>query len=171
MGQTNAPFAGLAEWQERSRQRGGCSCIDRAMLKSPATPRDVETAGRLRRGLSAARSPRAVDAMARKACFSRRQFHRLMVQVLGETPGTHQRRVRLDRAAWLLLTSPASVLEIALETGFENHETFARAFRTRFGVAPTVFRKNRGETLPRSIRVGLSIALHAATERRGYSYA
>jgi transcriptional regulator GlxA family with amidase domain len=82
--------------------------------------------------------------MARAACFSRRQFHRLMVQVLGETPGTHQRRLRLDRGAWLLLASRATVLDVALETGFENHETFTRAFRARFGVTPSAFRKNRG---------------------------
>jgi transcriptional regulator GlxA family with amidase domain len=99
--------------------------------------------------------------MARAACFSRRQFHRLMVQVLGETPGTHQRRLRLDHGAWLLLTSRATVLEIALETGFGNHETFTRAFRARFGITPSAFRKNRGKTLPRSIRVAFSIALHA----------
>ncbi len=86
-----------------------------------------------------------------------------MVQVLGETPGSHQRRLRLDRGAWLLLTSPATVLDIALETGFESHEAFTRAFRTRFGETPSSFRKNRGATLPRSIRVALSIALHAAT--------
>jgi transcriptional regulator GlxA family with amidase domain len=101
--------------------------------------------------------------MARAACFSRRQFHRLMVQVLGETPGARQRRLRLDRAAWLLLTSRATVLDIALETGWESHETFTRAFRTRFGVTPSSFRKTRGATLPRSIRVALSLALHAAT--------
>ena len=144
------------------------------MLRNLASLRDGETAGRLRRGVGAARNPQPVDAMARAACFSRRQFHRLMVQVLGETPGTHQRRVRLDRGAWLLLTSYTSVLEIALETGFENHETFTRAFRTRFGVAPSVFRKNRGKTLPRSIRLGLSIALNAAIPQsrdRGHNYA
>ena len=152
-------FVDLEKWQETSRQRVRFSCIDKAMLRTRAVLKDGETAGRLRRGLGA-EHPRQVDAMARAACFSRRQFHRLMVQVLGETPGTHQRRVRLDRGAWLLLTSHTSVLDVALETGFENHETFTRAFRTRFGVAPSVFRKNRGKTLPRSIRVALSAALH-----------
>jgi AraC family transcriptional regulator len=101
--------------------------------------------------------------MARAACFSRRQFHRLMVQVLGETPGTHQRRRRLDFGAFLLLTTSTTVLDIALETGFEHHETFTRAFRTRFGDTPSSFRRNRGAALPRSIRLALSIALHAAT--------
>jgi len=42
------------------------------------------------------------------------------------------------------------VLDVALETGFENHETFTRAFRARFGATPSAFRKSRGATLPRS---------------------
>lgn len=148
------------KWQETSRQRGRFSCIDRAMLTTRAILKDRATAGRLRRGLNAPEHPRRVEEMARAACFSRRQFHRLMLQVLGETPGTHQRRLRLDHAAWLLLTSRATVLDVALETGFENHETFTRAFRTRFGVTPSVFRENRGKTLPRSIRLALSAALY-----------
>jgi transcriptional regulator GlxA family with amidase domain len=133
------------------------------MLRAGAALRDEDTARRLRRGFGSTQDPLPVEAMARAACFSRRQFHRLMVQVLGETPGTHQRRLRLDRAAWLLLTSGTTVLDIALETGWESHETFTRAFRTRFGVTPSSFRKTRGATLPQSIRVALSIALHAAT--------
>src|ERR1043166_5216403 len=123
------------------------------MLRAPATLRDEDTTGRLHRGFGSTRNPLPVDAMARAACFSRRQFHRLMVQVLGETPGTRQRRLRLDRAAWLLLTSRATVLDIALETGWESHETFTRAFRSRFGVTPSSFRKTRGAALPQSIRV------------------
>ena len=120
-----------------------------------------ETTGRLRRGLTAAHGPQGVSAMARKACFSRRQFHRLTLRVIGETPAAHQRRVRLDRAAWLLLTTRATVLDIALETGWESHEVFTRAFRTRFRVTPSAFRKDRGKTLPQSLRAAFSIAQHA----------
>jgi transcriptional regulator GlxA family with amidase domain len=51
-----------------------------------------------------------------------------MLQVPGETPGEHQRRLRLDRAAWLLLTSHATVLDVALET----------VRRAKSSLAPTV---------------------------------
>jgi transcriptional regulator GlxA family with amidase domain len=135
------------------------------MTKTRETLRGRDTAERLRRGTGSTENPIPVDSMARAACFSRRQFHRLMLQVLGETPGTHQRRLRLDRGAWLLLTSPQTVLEVALETGFENHETFTRAFRARFGVTPSSFRKDRGASLPRSIRVAMSVAMHAGTKQ------
>jgi transcriptional regulator GlxA family with amidase domain len=121
-----------------------------------------DTFERLRRGLSQAQGPRTVDAMARTACFSRRQFHRLSVHFLGETPGAHQRRIRLDRGAWLLLTSRATILDVALETGWESHETFARAFHMRFKATPSAFRKDGGRTLPRAMRAGFSFARHAA---------
>ena len=98
--------------------------------------------------------------MARAACFSSRQFHRLTVQEFGETPGAHQRRVRLDRGAALLLQTRATILDVALETGWENHESFTRAFRARFGVTPSTFRKSRGATLPLSLRAGFALALH-----------
>jgi AraC family transcriptional regulator len=130
-------------------------------MQKPDAADTARTTGRLRRGLNPAEGRRAVAMMARAACFSPRQFHRLMVQHLGETPGSHQRRLRLDRGAWLLLTSSATVLEIALETGFESHETFIRAFRQRFAETPSAFRKNRGSSLPRSLRLALSLAMHA----------
>ena len=131
--------------------------------------RHADTTGRLRRGLNAAAGRQAVNVMARKACFSRRQFHRLTLDVLGETPAAHQRRVRLDRAAWLLLTTPSTVLDIALETGWESHEVFTRAFRAQVGTTPSALRKDRGASLPQSLRAGFAIAINAATERRGYS--
>ena len=128
---------------------------------------DKETTGRLRRGLNATDGPQGVNAMARTACFSRRQFHRLTLHVIGETPAAHQRRVRLDRAAWLLLTTRATILDIALETGWESHEVFTRAFRARFGVTPSAFRKDRGKALPQSLRAAFSIAQHVAPLRAG----
>jgi transcriptional regulator GlxA family with amidase domain len=131
-------------------------------MQARGSIRNSETDGRLRRGLSAADGRQAVNVMARKACFSRRQFHRLTLHVLGETPAAHQRRVRLDRAAWLLLTTRGSVLDIALETGWESHEVFTRAFRARFGVTPSAFRKDRGKALPQSLRAGFAIAANAA---------
>ena len=124
----------------------------------------ADTTARLRRGLNPAEGRRAVELMAQTACFSRRHFHRLTLQLTGETPGTHQRRLRLDRGAWLLLTSRATVLDIALETGWENHETFTRAFRARFGETPSLFRKSGGSALPQTIRVAFAIALATASQ-------
>jgi hypothetical protein len=65
---------GLEEWQETSRQHCPGSCSNTMMLRRRAILGDHSTAGRLRRGLSPAHGPRAVDVMARDASFSRRQI-------------------------------------------------------------------------------------------------
>jgi AraC family transcriptional regulator len=67
--------------------------------------------------------------------------HRTLRAVLGETPKHYTLRLRVDRAAAALLSSRASVLDIALAYGFESHETFCRAFRRRFKISPSAYRK------------------------------
>lgn len=49
-------------------------------------------------------------------------------------------RLRLQRAALRLLIHDATLLDIALDCGFKNHETFTRAFRRRFGMSPSSYR-------------------------------
>lgn len=137
----------------------------RGVLRAVAIGDDGRMRERLRRGLDPAHGLRQVDGMARLACFSRRQLHRLTLHETGETPGAHYRRLRLDRSAWLLLTSGATVLDVALETGWESHESFTRAFCARFGVTPSAFRKYRGNSLPFCMRAGFSIALHAYAKK------
>ena len=67
--------------------------------------------------------------------------HRTLRVVLGETPKQFTLRLRVDHAAATLVNSQASILDIALECGFESHETFCRAFRRRFGMSPSGYRK------------------------------
>jgi AraC-like DNA-binding protein len=74
-------------------------------------------------------------------------FHRLFVDVAGETPKAYTQRLRLSRAGVMLLTTSQSVLDIALSCGFQSHEVFTRAFRKRFGMTPTAYRA-RGFTAP-----------------------
>jgi AraC-like DNA-binding protein/effector-binding domain-containing protein len=67
--------------------------------------------------------------------------HRTLRGVLGETPKQFTLRLRVDHAAAILVNSQASIQDIALECGFESHETFCRAFRRRFGMSPSAYRK------------------------------
>lgn len=82
------------------------------------------------------------QALARDAHYSRFHFQRMFRQVTGETPGSCQRRLRLERAAYLLLQSDRSVTEIAFESGFASHAGFSRAFRKVAGVSPNQFRSD-----------------------------
>ena len=67
--------------------------------------------------------------------------HRTFRAALGETPKRFTLRLRVDRAAAQLVSSPASILDIAVACGFESHEAFCRAFRRRFRMSPSVYRK------------------------------
>src|SRR5437667_6816344 len=71
-------------------------------------------------------------------CFSPFHFHRIFQAVTGETLNTHVRRVRLERAALLMKTSPRKrITDVAIEAGFAGTAEFSRAFRNHFGRAPS----------------------------------
>ena len=66
-------------------------------------------------------------------CFSPFHFHRIFQAVTGETLNGHVRRVRLERAALLMKTSPRKrITDVALETGFAGTAEFSRAFKNHF---------------------------------------
>jgi AraC family transcriptional regulator len=88
-----------------------------------------------------------LEELAAVACFSPFHFHRVFRGMVGEAVGEHVRRLRLERAARQLRRSESAVLEIALEAGYETHESFTRAFAETFGMPPSEFRKNREASL------------------------
>lgn len=78
--------------------------------------------------------------LAADAALSPFHFHRVFRGMVGETPMEFVRRLRLERAAWQLVATPAPVTAIAFDAGYEAHEAFTRAFRQHFGASPTDFR-------------------------------
>ena len=80
------------------------------------------------------------------AHFSPYHFHRIFRGMVGESVKEHVRRLlRLERSAQRLRDSNDAILEIALDAGYESHESFTRAFRAMFGESPSEFRDNRRE--------------------------
>jgi AraC family transcriptional regulator len=67
--------------------------------------------------------------------------HRTLRAILGETPKHFTLRLRVDHAAAALVSSQASILDIGLASGFDSHEAFCRAFRRRFRMSPSAYRK------------------------------
>src|ERR1700757_3053830 len=82
-----------------------------------------------------------LETLADVAHFSPYHFHRLFSAWMGETLGDYLRRRRIEVAAMRLVAQPrVPVLHIALSVGFGSAEAFTRAFRARFGCAPTAWR-------------------------------
>lgn len=83
----------------------------------------------------------SLAALSRKAGLSPFHLQRAFKAAIGETPKAYTERLRLERAAFRLLTQDATLLDIALDCGFQNHETFSRAFQRRFGHTPSSYRE------------------------------
>lgn len=81
--------------------------------------------------------------LAAVASFSPCHFHRVFRALTGEGVAEHVRRLRLERAAARLRSSGRPVLEIALEAGYQAHESFTRAFEAAFHTSPSQYRANR----------------------------
>jgi AraC family transcriptional regulator len=87
-------------------------------------------------------------ALSRKAGLSPFHLQRRFKAAIGETPKAYTLRLRLERAAFRLLVHDSTVLDIALECGFQTPETFLRAFRRHFGRTPSDYREWVREELP-----------------------
>lgn len=82
-----------------------------------------------------------LERLGRKAGLSPFYLQRLFKAAIGETPKAYTSRLRLERGAFRLLVHDSTVLDVALECGFQSHETFLRAFRRRFGRSPSAYRE------------------------------
>jgi AraC family transcriptional regulator len=84
--------------------------------------------------------PLRLEDVARAACFSTYHFHRVFRALMGETLAAFVKRVRLERAVYLLShREGASLTDIALACGFSSSSDFSRSFRGRYGVPPRAF--------------------------------
>ena len=65
---------------------------------------------------------------------------RVVTGEIGISPQTYLRKVRLERAKYMLEYTLFSIKQIALKCGFTNPDYFAKVFRQTYGKKPTAFR-------------------------------
>ncbi len=83
----------------------------------------------------------SVEQLSWVASFSKFHFHRQFSNYAGISVSRYVQLMRLRRASYRLVFNPeARITDIALEAGFENSESFSRAFKNTFGQTPTRFR-------------------------------
>ncbi|MEP7354366.1 MAG: helix-turn-helix domain-containing protein [Acidobacteriota bacterium] len=88
-------------------------------------------------------APESAGGLARRAYESRSSFFRLFQALIKESPGAMRRRLLLERAAWQLRDTRASVTEVGLNASYESLEGFTRAFGRAFGLSPSLYRRTR----------------------------
>jgi AraC family transcriptional regulator len=83
-----------------------------------------------------------VDQLSQVAHFSKFHFHRQFSEYCGISVMRYIQLMRLKRASYrLVFNTLERITDIALDAGFENPESFSRAFKAAFGQTPSDFRK------------------------------
>jgi len=113
------------------------------MVTTPETERDYRD--RFRRVLAHIDThlddDLSLDVLARVAAFSRFHFQRQFSAFFGLSAHRYVQLLRLRRASHLLTRGgESSILEVALDSGYQSHEAFSRAFKRAFGQTPAAFR-------------------------------
>ena len=84
----------------------------------------------------------SVDVLSGVAAFSRFHFHRQFSNLFGIGVHRYVQLARLKRASYrLAFRDGETILQIALDSGYEGPEAFARAFKQRLGQTPSAFRE------------------------------
>ena len=79
-----------------------------------------------------------VDALAQRSYMSKYHFMRLFKQLTGYTVHAYVQQKRLLRATELL-KGGVTAADAAERCGFRDYSTFQRAFKTEFGLTPSVY--------------------------------
>lgn len=85
----------------------------------------------------------SLECLSKVSCLSKFHFHRLFTALTGMSLLQYIRWLRLKRAAHqLIVDKNQSIINIAINAGFESHEAFSRAFKKACGLSPSQYRRN-----------------------------
>ena len=88
-----------------------------------------------------------VLTLAKVAGYSHFHFCRIFKMHVGESSMSYAARLRLERAAGHVVLGKQSMINIALDAGFQTPTGFLKAFKKRFGTTPSQY-KSSANRLP-----------------------
>ena len=83
--------------------------------------------------------PLQLDVIAERICISRRQLLRIMRSALNESLYAYMARQRMERAIMYMQTEEMTLAELAARVGYDNPQSFSKAFRKLFGISPKAY--------------------------------
>lgn len=103
---------------------------------------------------------KGIEELASRIGYSSSQVRRRFRDYFGLSPGAYRDRLRLEKAARLLIHTTCHISRIASICGYQNHSAFSRAFQRQYGQPPRRYRQARRVSLKRRLN-----------ETEGFSYA
>ena len=79
--------------------------------------------------------------------FSKYHYQRIFREIVGESVMGYVTKRKLTMASSQLLTTDATILDVALMFGYDSHEGFTRSFKAYMGITPMQFRKHGLSTI------------------------
>lgn len=87
----------------------------------------------------------SLESLSEVFFISKFHFHRLFTAFTGLSLQQYIKWLRLKRAAHqLIVDKDQSIINIAINAGFESHEAFSRAFKKACGFSPSQYRQGYG---------------------------
>ncbi|MGL4622171.1 AraC family transcriptional regulator [Chroococcidiopsis sp.] len=84
-----------------------------------------------------------IARLSNVAAFSKYHFHRQFSELFGISVYKYVQLTRLKRASYqLAFRDWIPIVDISLASGYENHESFSRAFKKSIGQTPSEFREH-----------------------------
>ncbi len=86
----------------------------------------------------------SIEALAQRACMSRRNFARLFSHTFGKTPAEFVAGARMTEARRRLLIPRTTLESVAISLGFKSADVFSKAFERFVGMRPSTYRARLG---------------------------
>jgi AraC family transcriptional regulator len=97
-----------------------------------------------------------LDDLAQIACLSKFHFHRIFHSFTNESLYSFITRLRTEQAAALLWSQNQSITDIAVCCGFNDSATFSRAFKKRFRISASEWKKKKNSKIDQDYKIDSS---------------
>jgi DNA gyrase inhibitor GyrI/AraC-like DNA-binding protein len=83
--------------------------------------------------------PLALDVLAEQIYVSQRQLLRIMRSALNESLSAYIARQRVERSVLYMQTEKMTLTHLAEKVGYDNPQSFSKAFKKHFGISPKTY--------------------------------